>query len=129
MVTGGLPLTDGYALGRVSVGTRVNEGYFQVETLLVDMLSGLLIVKSIYHYVERAEEAEAKPVLLDAAHKCSDSDVLILEHDLIPHHLCLRFVYVLPPEEELAIEVAHINCVKVDLHTDLDKATEIVYLQ
>ena len=108
-----LPFLDGYTRSLVAIRTRLDKRDIQVEAHLVDVVPCLVVVKCIYHKVELAEEAEAKPVLLYFPNVVVNYDAAILRTDCFLQCLALGHIDVMSSEEELPVEVAYVDCIQV----------------
>jgi uncharacterized membrane protein (GlpM family) len=89
----------------VAIGAGVHQGLVQIETHMVYMLSGFLIIKSIDHQVKLLEEFVAESILLNASEICLNFHVWILFFYLQLQSGALGLVHVLSSEQKLPIEV------------------------
>ena len=109
-----LAFGDAYASHVVAIGSCIDEGLAKIETHLVHMFSGLLVVQCIYDKVKIAEKREAESLFLDLAQVSLHPQVRILFLDLFFEDRRLGLVNVLSSEQKLSVEVAHIDRVEVD---------------
>lgn len=106
----------------IAIRARFYQWNIHVETHRVNVVSSLIIVQSINHKVEAAEEGIAKSILLDASNLVVDLDKRVLGADRLLKGLALRHVDVVASEEELAVQVANVDGVKVN-HSELLEAS------
>ena len=105
---------DTYTSHVISICTCIHEWLSKVKANLIYVFSSLFIVKSIDHQIKLFEEMESKSLLLDFSKVCFNIDVWILWLNLLLEYDWLCLANVFSPEQELSIQIAYVNCIKID---------------
>jgi hypothetical protein len=98
LIARGLSFHDADAGHIIAVGTSVNQWLGEVKADLIDVLSSLLVVKSVHDKIEVLEELIAEPVLLDFTQICLNLYFWILFFNLLLESEGLGLVDVLSSE-------------------------------